>query len=434
MPNWNDGYIYNALGQDGGFFWNGADFILLLRLHDTLNAKDNLPSILAHLIMSEQFDTVYEELVQSALVKQVDEFTFDEDMFYLTVFKIAEQIGMKDEITDLIVLSFLHDDMRFIEELKILGTLLQTDDTINIKDITTVQSYISLLDKYGLKDNIDFVQFILSMRDSFGMTDGLPNPKLSVSDFIIGVTGRYDNAYDWLLPFDLKIDWNTSSLQIMPEAENTTLEMAGVDGSIWEDCVYKDRLFSIVGYSEQGLTVQEKEQLKTRITEILDYTKHESKKLTVQDRGVSFDVKYTGLADIQEGSSWIKATIPFMAQPYGYRSFEDEYKGSALIDNSQGDAPLGPVFEISGPVSNPSFEFYDQQYSYSGTIPRMCKLVIDFNMLSCYIIGANSQKTNAMAGFNGTFKKIEKGRTAILKVPTSLRNNFITRCQVRCLW
>lgn len=446
MANYNDGYIYNAIGQDGGFFYNGAAYFLLLRLHDTLRTVDNLSLKLASMILSEQFDMVYQELLMGALTGVTDDFSLEEESKYMTVFFLADQFGVKDTLSDLIVLAYLYDNVEILDAIRILATLIEVDEEVHtgtfsraavqtlFHDEATVEAFYKTLDSFGMGDNIDWVRLLVKMHENAFFTDGVPNPKLSITDWLIGVQGDLDTATDWFLPFSLKIDADNTVIATMPEAENITAELAGIDGSLWEDCTYRDRLFSITAYSEQGLTIHEKEELKTKITQILDSSKHKSKKLTIQDRGVSFDVKYTGQAEITEGPSFVKMQANLLATPYGTRSFESEILGSGLVDNGEGDTPLGPVVEITGYVSNPSFTLGEYSYSWNGIVQSGYKLVIDFNMLTCYLVDPNTKKTNAMNKFNGTFHKIERGYSEVMQVPTNIANKVNTRWKTRVLW
>lgn len=434
LPNYNSEFVYNAMGQDGGFFWNGANYIILLRLHETLRTIDNLSLKLAKLILNEKFDMFYVDLILSAMTNQTDDVIFDEDMTYVTTFLLAENMGFRDKLAELLVLAYLHDDLKLLDEARLFSARLSADDTINVKDIMSTDAFYELMDRFKMDDVELFVRLLMMLYDSAGLTDGVPNPKLSISDFIIGTYGDTDKAYDWFIPFNMKVDANNTFIYPMPEAEHVTASILGLDGELWEDCTYKDRLFSITAYSEQGLTIQEKEDLKTRICEILDSTKHQSKKLTVQDRGVSFNVKYTGQADISEGPSYVKMRADFLAQPYGYRTFEEDIVGSGLVDNGQGDIALGPVIRIFGYCSNPSFSLGDYNYSWSGVVQQGYELVIDFNMLTCYLAPPSGKKVNAMNKFNGTFHKIPKGRSEVIQFPANIAQQANTRWQTRVLW
>lgn len=447
MANYNDGYIYNANGSDGGFFWNGADYILLLRLHETLKTIDNLSLKLANLILSEKFDMIYQELVMSAIIGTSEQFAFEEESKYMTVFFLADKFGVKDDFSDLLVLAYVNDQQDIIDAVKQFAELISVEEEIlsenpnsralvrdKISDSAAVIAFNKLSDQFGIKDVIDFVRLILTMHDNIPMTDGVPNPKLAVTDWLIGVRDQLDTAYDWVIPFNMKVNWDETSIKTMPPAEIITAELAGIDGSLWEDCTYTDRLFTITAYSEQGLTIQEKEDLKTRITEILDSTKHQSKKLTIQDRGVSFDVKYTNQAEITEAPSWVKCTFDLLAPPYGTRYFEDEILGSGLVDNGKGDAPLGPIHRIMGPCTNPSFSLGEKNYIWHGTIPLGYELYIDHDLMTCYLKNPNGKKENVLSKLDGEFQRIPTGHSVVMQVPSQFSEKITTTWKVKVLW
>lgn len=432
MANWNSGYIYNATGGDGGFFWNGADFVLLLRINETLRASDDLSLRLAELILEDRFDDFYDQILLSAIVGYEDSFWMEEKISYSKLLALVESLDIEDAVTDLIVLAYLYDKTDIIDEIKLLGSILEMNDRFDMDEITSVSALVGAFDRFGMADIKESLQQILNMFDRFGMTDG--DPDTAISDFIIGVTDNYDNAYDWILPFGLKVDWSSSTMQIMPEAQLTTIEMPGIDGSIIEDTVYRDRLFNIVAFSEQGLTINQKEELKSKITRILDSTKHQTKRLTVQDRGVTFDSKYDGLAEISEGPSYVKASIPLRVSPYGERTFAQVINGSGIVDNSSGDCPLGVVTEISGPITNPSFMYGDTRYYWNGYVQSGEKLVIDHANMTCYIINTNGKKVNALATLSGNFYRVPSRSSAIIQAYGDVEVHIKTEYSVKVLW
>lgn len=431
MPNWNSGYVFNRNADEFGFFWNGADYLLMINLHETLSSVDNLSLKLARLVLNEKFDDVYEQIVISALTKVNEDFKLEDEMSYGTLFYLADSFGIKDEFSDLIVLAFLHDKIDIIEQAKVLSTYLSMSDNINVADITSVDALLNIVDELGLEDLFHSLKFILTMHDGFNMTDR--SPRAAISDFIIGVQDELDKAYDWFIPFGMKVDYGETQIQVIPQAELTTIEMPGIDGSIVEDTVYKDRLFQIVTYSELGLTIQEKEELKGKITDILNSTKNKAKKLTIQDRGVSFDVRYEGKADITEGPSFVKSSIPLRVGAYGYDTFEQEVIGSGLILNN-GDAPLGVRHTIDGPITNPTFQMGEITYKYVGTIQTGYSLIIDQNLLTCYLKNPNGIKKNAMSNFSGKFQKIPARTSVALNAGVGLETKLKTEWRNRVLW
>lgn len=430
MANYNSKSFYNKKGNNGGFFYNGASYFVLLNLQETVNANEDFTKYFVSIILSEKSVNATDLISLFSLYNQSEQFSFSEKSKISVLFNVLENENIKDSFIKLLVLAYLKDQVSFLDKVSSFADILVSEN-INVEEIVDLESFFYLLEKYNLTDIKMTYLVYLMLHDNLGMTDR--EPKTAVSDFIVGISDGLDNAYDWLIPFGLKIDWATTTIQVMPETEITAVEMPGIDGSIVEDTVYKDRLFQIVGFSEQGLTREQKEELKANIAEVLNATKYQEKKLTIQSRGTSFDVRYDGQANITEGPSYVKATIPFRAQPYGYESFENELIGTGLIDN-YGVAPLGAVHNISGPITNPSFSVGTYEYSWSGTVPIGKTLVIDQNMLTCYLVDSFGNKENAMKNFNGKFYKIPAGQSAVLNADEETASNMITQWRIKVLW
>lgn len=434
MAEWNKkGVIFNRKGGQSGFTWNSQDFLLILKLNEAFKLVDTLSENLARLVLSEKGTKVYDELLQTVFFGKVpEEKLIASDSLQLSLlFELAENVGIKDDITDLAVLAFLHEKYNIIDDLNTFANIL-AEDNVNINDISTVEAFLELMSRFGMEDLKIAIQALVDTHDAFGMTDR--EPRQAVSDFMIGAIDNDDRAYDWLIPFGLRVDWGSTNIQIMPEAELTTIEMPGIDGSIVEDSVYKDRLFNIVAYSQDGLTTVEKEDLKARLTQVLDATKYTTKKLTVQARGTSFDVRYQGQAEILDGPSYIRAQIPLHTPPYGYELFENDLTGSGLIDNGRGDAPLRPKFTISGPVTNPSFKLGAINYRWNGTVSSGYKLIVDMGLMTCYLEDAVGKKTNALVNLTGEFQEIPKAESMVLVADANTEGHIFTEWRCRVLW
>lgn len=433
MADFNSGWMFNSDAGHNGFFWNGAEYIMIVRMHEVLRFSEDNTEMMAKYILTDQFGFVYDSILQTALYQDVDDFSAVDDATTGIIFDMMDTFGIKEEFSELVVLAFLNEDMKLIEEIQQFGSLLELSEEIVFEDDASSDALLNLIDSFGLKELEHFVQIIFNMRDSFGMTDVEPPPKIAMSDFLIGLADDYDSAYDWLLPFGLKVDWSSTKIQVMPQAELTTIEMPGVDSALVEDAVYKDRLFQIVAFSEQGLTIQEKEEMRTKIVDLLNTTKYKSKKLTVQSRGTSFDVRYEGQAEVEAKSSYVKATIPFRASSYGYRSFESEIAGSGLVKND-GVIPTGVIHRIDGPATNPTWNFGGYNQRWNGTIPAGYSLTIDNGMLSVWLTDLNGKQTNALSKFNGTFVKVPENSSYVLNVPAYLERQFHTIWRDPVLW
>lgn len=432
MANWNSGAIFNAKGGEGGFSWNSKEYILILNLSEVIHVKETLSSVLARLVLAEKGLAVYDAILNAALFdKLAEEIQLDDKASISLLFKLAEQIGLKDEISDLAVLAYLHDRMDIVEEIQILAQLV-AEDKFSLQDDTSIEAFLKTLDDFGLTELEQSVLAYIETHDSFGLTDH--EPRQAISDFLIGAIDDDDRAYDWLIPFNMKVDWGNTKIQVMPEAEITSIEMPGIDGSIVADTVYKDRLFSIVAFSEDGMTLQQKEDLKARITQILDSTKHRTKKLTVQARGTTFDVKYEGQADIQSGPSFVKGTIPLQVTPYGYSMFPYELYGSGLVDNANGDTLMRPKHTISGPITNPSFKLGTVTYTWNGTIPAETSLIINHDKYTCYTIDNFGKKKNVLAQLTGDFQAIDAGKSVVLVADENTEGHILTEWVTPVLW
>lgn len=432
MANWNSGAIFNAKGGEGGFSWNSKEYILIFNLSEVIHVKETLSSVLARLVLAEKGLAVYDAILNAALFdKLTEEIQLDDKVSISLLFKLAEQIGLKDEISDLAVLAYLHDRMDIVEEIQILAQLV-AEDKFSLQDDTSIEAFLKTLDDFGLTELEQSVLAYIETHDSFGLTDH--EPRQAISDFLIGAIDDDDRAYDWLIPFNMKVDWGNTKIQVMPEAEITSIEMPGIDGSITADTVYKDRLFSIVAFSEDGMTLHQKEDLKARITQILDSTKHRTKKLTVQARGTTFDVKYEGQADIQSGPSFVKGTIPLQVTPYGYSMFPYELYGSGLVDNANGDTMMRPKHTISGPITNPSFKLGTVTYTWNGTVPAETSLIINHDKYTCYTIDNFGKKKNVLAQLTGDFQAIDAGKSVVLVADENTEGHILTEWVTPVLW
>lgn len=434
MAFWNSNAIFNRKGNESGFTWNSKKFLFIVRLHDTLRLVDNVSEILARLVLDERRTDFYDTLVNTAFFgKVIEEFTmFDENPSVSLLISMMENLGIKDEFTDYVVLMYLNENVKVLDQLKLLVEILESED-FDLKEITNIRAFMQMLDKFKLEDiKMTFFNW-LYLHDRFGLSDH--NPRQAISDFLIGNVDQSDKAYDWLEPFGgLRVDWANTNLSIMPEVEFSEITMPGVDGSIIGDTTYKDRLFEIQTYSVDGLTVSEKEELKRRITQVLDSTKNTAKKLTVQARGITFEAKVEGEQEIKDGPSFVAANIKFRVPPYGKDLFPRELTTSGLIDNSEGLAPLKPKITITGPVTRPSFRLGGTTYQYTKTVPSATRLIIDFEKYTVYLEDNFGHRTNALKDFTGEFISIPPGDSMALVVNSSAANHFLCEWYISLLW
>lgn len=403
MGDFNKEYIYNEQDEHG-LFYNNAPFVVILKLNEKFSVGDSVQAPIAKLVLEEVFGALEESKI-TADISETENINLSDKVDVEAILELFDSFGVKDETYELLVSLYLNDKFNIIEEFKSFSELA-IKEKVNLEEKQGIQVALDLVDKIGVKD-LQHVYGFLKLYDSFLVSDR--QPKTAVSDFIIGTTEDLDNAYEWLVPFGLKIDWSKSNMPSMPEAELTTVEIPSVDGSIVEDTVYKDRMFQIVAYTEQGLNKSEKQQIKAKIARILDTTKKKAKKLTIQNSNISFDVRYDGQATLTEGSSYVKASIPFRTSPYGYSTFEEEMLGNGVITNG-GDMDICPVTTITGYCRKPYFEINGVSYFYDNIVEDGGKLVIDHAMKSAYVIDGSGNKSNAMKDLHtNEFTKISVG-------------------------
>ena len=415
MANYNNKLYYNKHANENGLTYNSMGYQIIFHVREVLNSSDNVSDYITYAILYERAK-VGDAMLLSALYKNTDIFIFESaDLKSTSLFNVIECLNLKETFENVIVALYVTDKTKALDEFSDLFALIPTRETGELDEWLDIDTLINVAESNGFDEAYSILAEI-SKYDNIGMTDR--DIAQAVSDFIIGRSREIgepelSDAFDWISPFDLMIDWNATKIQIMPESSLTTIEMNGVDGSIVQDTVYKDRMFDIVAWSEQGLTIPQKEDLKRRITEILDATKEHTKKLTIKKRDVSYDVKYDGQLGVEEAPSFLKFQIPLRASAYGYDQFENKLRGNGLIYN-RGISDVGVINFIGSGCVNPKFEMGSEKYAYNGTVPDGCKLVVNHANMTVYIEDNFGVKTNARADFTGKFQTVPKNTSIAL--------------------
>ena len=308
------------------------------------------------------------------------------------------------------------------EKLNLLSNVY-SDEVIDLIDIIQIYATNKILDEFELDDNekanlkVQIFKYL-----TMNMTD--KEPKYSASDFYIARSD--DGIFDMLMPFGLIIDYSMTHIGFMPECVDTSTDMQGVDGEIVQDSKYRSRIFDIFAVTQDGLSIKEKYEIKDKIAYILNSVKKNTKTITFSDSETSFDVKYSGLADITtDAPGWMRFELPLKsASSYGYKQFIKDLKGSGLITND-GHIEIGAEHIISGPCNNPSFILGDVEMKWNGNVPDGYSLVINTDNFTCYTINPNGEKENAMYNFNNKFKRIPVG-SIVLKADKNTEGHIFT--------
>lgn len=427
--NFNNQYKYNFQLSDGGALYNSAVIELLVNVFETLKIIDYQAKVIAQRLITEKISL--SDFMEWLVLQDEPEFFYlEESHKYSALFDFIENQNVSDVFSDLLISLFLLDKQSAIDEIKSVNAILEKKEEFDFSESPFISALVDIADKYGFDEAKEIFSFI-SQYDHASFTDR--DPKKAVSDFLVGKIEDYDSAYDWIIPFEMKVDWRSSSIQVMPQTESSYIDMPGQDGSIVENTIYKNRLFSIVAFSELGLTVYEKEELKRQIAQILDATKNSPKKLTFMNSSTSFDVQYSGSAEISEGPSYVKATIPFETSPYGYPLFEQEVFGTGLLIND-GDKETGCVNKILSGAVNPSFQLGTITYTWSGTVPEDTTLFIDHNNYTCYLETVEGTRTNVIDKLTGEFQVIPKGSSIAITAFGDTGEYLITTLKEKILW
>lgn len=427
--DYNKSLKYNFLISDGGATYNSAGIEVLVNLFETLKFLDSHGKVIVQRLITEKI-SLSDFMEWFVFQNESEYFHLDETINNFALFDLIENQGVSDIFLNLLISLFLLDKQNVVDEIRQLNAIIEEKEPFDFSEVPTIEALVKIADQYGLNEAEKILAYIFQF-DSLRATD--KEPRKAVSDFVIGQVENYDRAFDWIVPFDMKVNWRDSSIQVMPQTESSYIDMPEKDGSIIENTIYKNRLFSIVAYSELGLSIAEKEQLKRDIAQILDATKNSPKKLTFMNSDTSFDVQYSGSADITEGPSFVKATIPFESGPYGYPLFEKEVSGTGLLVND-GDADSGCVHKISSGAVNPSFQMGTITYKWSGTVPANTTLYIDHNNYTCYLETVEGTRTNVIDKLTGEFQTIPKASSVAITAFGNTGDYLTTTLKEKILW
>ena len=345
----------------------------------------------------------------------------------LLIIKITENIRLDDsEIRKTFAKINITETLSLKEAFQRFGNV-QIADNFRFQETEKITGIVETIDEILMRDDVIELINLIKFSDSLNLVDR--EPRKAVTDFVIGKIDGLDNRYIGISPFDMYYIERESDIPVMPTTESTYIDIPNVDGSIVQNTIYTNRFMSLVLASVQGLQPDELEIIKQKITKILDSTKDEHKLLTDSRNDTTFEVKYSGSAIVQQGASWIKATIPFEAKPYGRRTFPYEFSGNGIILNN-GDNNVGAIITIDSGCINPNFKIGDVEFLWSGTVPQNKKLVIDNENLTCYLVSKlNSDLTeNAMTNLTkgSEFIKVKKGKSLTL---TCLNNSTLSKIE-----
>ncbi len=434
MGYYNSGIMYNLSGADGGLIYNGGAIVIYVNIADSLKVQEEEVPVIVKLIIKEY--TQISDAI-SLLGKPVanDWFGMSDDKEEVSLrglIPVLDNLNVSDDFINGICKLIVTDtSTKIVDELSLLA-YYEMEEEIDFEDYATTKSLAELADSLNLSE-IASLLGQLTVKDTYYAQD--EDSRISVSDFYVGDADGLDDGWRYLTPFDLIINEGTSSFQVMPQTESTYTDLPTVDGSVITDTIYKNRFFNIVGYSQQGLTETQKDDLQQQIVSLLNSTKSDFKQMTIERTGTVFDVKYSGTAEFSEAPSWVKATLPFEVKPYGRKNFPETFTGTGLIYNT-GDKDIGVICIISSGCVTPYFSIGGIEYKWTDTVPDNQTLYIDFENQTCYLEDAFGVKYQALDRLEKTqWVSIASGYSAELNcLNTSTASHISTEYYIYVLW
>lgn len=225
------------------------------------------------------------------------------------------------------------------------------------------------------------------------------------------------NGYFVVPDYDIKclISYSESDIPSMPEAVETAVSVPGRDGDIPLNTIYNPISFTIVCYTEDNLTPEEKYAEETKMNKFLNSIKNNTIKLKLESKGKYYDVKYNGQLTTINYPKHLQFSIPLKSSS-SYAKDIDEYY---ILGNGEKESStikeVGAVFVIEGPAQTPKISLNDYEMFYDNVLLSNTKLVIDSNKSTVTMINREGTATNAMRYYNHEFPKIQNGNN-VLKV------------------
>lgn len=224
-----------------------------------------------------------------------------------------------------------------------------------------------------------------------------------------------ENGYFIATDYNIKnlIDFSESQLSTMPEASESSVKIAGRDGDIVLSTTYNPVLFNIVCFTDENLTVEEKILEENKVKSFLNNIKNQTIKLGMEDRGIYYDVKYSGSLTVTRYPKSLRFSIPLKSS----NSYGKEIQTKEIIGNGSESSntikDVGAIFTILGPASLPKISFNDYSMEFDADIMENTRLIIDSSKSTITYIDALGRESNQMMHYNHQFPKVRNGRNTL---------------------
>ena len=231
-------------------------------------------------------------------------------------------------------------------------------------------------------------------------------------DFYISNNGRL------IIPeYDINylIDFAASNIPSMPEAVETSVRIVGKDGDVPLSTTYEPMSFSIVCYTDDNLTPEQKIAEEQKVNRFINSIKNNTKVLAFERENKFYDVKYNGVLTTVRFPAHLQFTIPLKSS----ESYAKDLTKKKIIGNNSENSNtiknVGAVFTINGPAQTPKISFNNYEMFYDNVLLENTKLIIDSGKSTItHVNGVTGKKTNAMRYYNHQFPKVKYGENVLV--------------------
>lgn len=230
-----------------------------------------------------------------------------------------------------------------------------------------------------------------------------------------------ENGYFVVPDYNIKclVSYSESNIPTMPEAVESTVRVAGKDGDVVLGTTYEPISFTIVCYTDDNLSVEEKNAEELKMNNFLNSIKDKTIRLKIDSKDIFYNVKYNGLLTTINYPKHLRFSIPLKTSASFANNIEKSYMLGNATKQSNTAKKVGAIFTIAGPAQTPKIYLNDYEMFYNNVILSGAKLIIDSNRSTVTMVGRDGNLTNAMRYYNHEFPKIENGEN-VLKVSSGI--------------
>lgn len=211
------------------------------------------------------------------------------------------------------------------------------------------------------------------------------------------------------------VDFNASNLPSMPEAMQASVRIIGRDGDVPLNTTYEPIPFSVVCYTDDNLTPDEKVLQEQKINRFINSMKNNPKVFAFERENKFYKVEYSGVLTTIRFPAHVQFTIPLKSSD----SYAMDLVKNTLYGNSSKISETiketGAIFTIRGPALTPKISFNNYQMSYDNNLLEGQRLIIDTQKSTItHVNDVTGIKTNAMRDYNHEFPMVEAGENELL--------------------